>query len=63
MTDEHIEQSYTADNRSTVKLSMLKAATVEITWDSLDVFATATLDEAILGELILRFLMVILTHF
>jgi hypothetical protein len=42
---------------------MLKAATVEITWDSLDVFATAILDEAILGELILRFLMVILTHF
>lgn len=38
MTDEHIEQSYTADNRSTVKLSMLKAATVERTWDSLDVF-------------------------
>lgn len=38
MTDEHIEQSYTADNRRTVKLSMLKAATVERTWDSLDVF-------------------------
>lgn len=48
MTDE---QSYTADNRRTAKLSMLKAATVEITLDSLDVFATAILDIAILGQL------------